>query len=146
MALVVFLQEDKDVTSVYRNLKVFGPFVETPRIFLCMQNINYAEILAWKNDYCFKIISDRGLPFVPALLYSNESLNLDLVNTRSRAACWYRQTLVHVAVNNRTVLYPTIHQYIACIHSYCPCNRIANVRVPKLFFWGGGQKYFIFFI
>ena len=27
-------------------LKVSGPFVETPRIFLCMQNINYAEILA----------------------------------------------------------------------------------------------------
>ena len=27
-------------------LKVRGPFVETPRIFLCMQNINYAEILA----------------------------------------------------------------------------------------------------
>ena len=26
--------------------KVSGPFVETPRIFLCMQNINYAEILA----------------------------------------------------------------------------------------------------
>ena len=21
-----------------------GPFIETPRIFLCMQNINYAEI------------------------------------------------------------------------------------------------------
>ena len=27
-------------------IKVSGPFVETPRIFLCMQNINYAEILA----------------------------------------------------------------------------------------------------
>ena len=27
-------------------IKVRGPFVETPRIFLCMQNINYAEILA----------------------------------------------------------------------------------------------------
>ena len=26
--------------------KVRGPFVETPRIFLCMQIINYAEILA----------------------------------------------------------------------------------------------------
>ena len=27
-------------------LKVSGPFVETPCIFLCMQNINYAEISA----------------------------------------------------------------------------------------------------
>ena len=27
-------------------LKVRGPFVETQRIFLSMQNINYAEILA----------------------------------------------------------------------------------------------------
>ena len=26
--------------------KESGPFVETPRIFLCMQNINYAEIFA----------------------------------------------------------------------------------------------------
>ena len=41
-----------------------GPFVETPRIFLCMQNTNYAEILAWKkNDYYFKIFSDRGLAY-----------------------------------------------------------------------------------
>ena len=32
-----------------RYLKVSGPFVETPRIFLCMQNINYAEILAFKT-------------------------------------------------------------------------------------------------
>ena len=28
------------------HFKVSGPFVETPRIFLCMQTINYAEILA----------------------------------------------------------------------------------------------------
>ena len=28
------------------NFKVSGPFVETPCIFLCMQNINYAEISA----------------------------------------------------------------------------------------------------
>ena len=28
------------------SIKVRGPFVETPRIFLSMQNINYAEILA----------------------------------------------------------------------------------------------------
>ena len=27
-------------------VKVSGPFVETPCIFLCMQNINYAEISA----------------------------------------------------------------------------------------------------
>ena len=27
-------------------IKVRGPFVETQRIFLCKQNINYAEILA----------------------------------------------------------------------------------------------------
>ena len=27
-------------------VKVSGPFVETPRIFLCMLNINFAEILA----------------------------------------------------------------------------------------------------
>ena len=46
--------------------KVRGPFVETPHIFLCMQNINYAEILASKDDYYLKIISDRGLTFVPA--------------------------------------------------------------------------------
>ena len=46
--------------------KESGPFVETPCIFLCMKNINYAEILAWKNDYYLKIISDRGLTFVPA--------------------------------------------------------------------------------
>ena len=46
--------------------KVRDPFVETPRIFLCMQNIDYAEILAWKVDYYLKIISDRGLTFVPA--------------------------------------------------------------------------------
>ena len=32
--------------TIYPNVKVSGPFVETPRIFLCMQNINYAEILA----------------------------------------------------------------------------------------------------
>ena len=32
--------------STVRRLKETGPFVETPRIFLCMQNINYAEILA----------------------------------------------------------------------------------------------------
>ena len=47
-------------------VKVIGPFVETPRIFLCMRNINFAEILAWKNDYYLKIISDRGLTFVTA--------------------------------------------------------------------------------
>ena len=28
------------------HVKVSGPFVETQRIFLCMQNIYYAEILA----------------------------------------------------------------------------------------------------
>ena len=33
-------------SPIYFVLKVSGPFVETPRIFLCMQNINYAEILA----------------------------------------------------------------------------------------------------
>ena len=31
---------------VCRVLKVSGPFVETPCILLCMQNINYAEISA----------------------------------------------------------------------------------------------------
>ena len=36
------------------------------KLFLSMQNINYAEILAWKDDYYLKIISDRGLTFVPA--------------------------------------------------------------------------------
>ena len=49
-----------------QNVKSSGPFVETPRIFLCMQNINYAEILAWKNDYYLKTISNRGLTFVTA--------------------------------------------------------------------------------
>ena len=33
-------------TVLEQIFKVRGPFVETPRIFLCMQNINYAEILA----------------------------------------------------------------------------------------------------
>ena len=47
-------------------VKVRDPFVETPRIFLCMQNINYADILARKDDYYLNIISDRGLTFVPA--------------------------------------------------------------------------------
>ena len=74
-------------------------------------------------------MSDRGLTFVLVLLYSNESLNLDLVNTRSRTAGIYRQT--RVAVNLSTVLYPTSHQYIACIHSYCLCSRI-----PELFWVG----------
>ena len=46
--------------------KESGPFVETLCIFLCMQNINYAKIFAGKNDYYLKIISDRGLTFVPA--------------------------------------------------------------------------------
>ena len=59
-----------DANSVYfiwtKNFKVRGPFVETPRIFLCKQNINYAEILAWKDDYYLKIISNRGFTFVPA--------------------------------------------------------------------------------
>ena len=32
--------------TLHKKLKVRGPFVETPRIFLSMQNINYAEILA----------------------------------------------------------------------------------------------------
>ena len=64
----ISVRRDREQGSVYSCwlLKVRGPFVETPRIFLCMQNINYAEILAWKNDYYFKIISDRGLTFVPA--------------------------------------------------------------------------------
>ena len=35
------------LTSIYYgSIKVSGPFVETPCIFLCMQNINYAEISA----------------------------------------------------------------------------------------------------
>ena len=58
--------------------------------------------------------------------------------------CWYIRTLVRVAVNTCTVLYPTSHQYIACIHSYCPCSRIANIRIPEPFFWGGGPKSVLF--
>ena len=50
-----------------------------------------------------------------------------------------------IAVNTRTVLYPTSHRYIACIHSYCPCSRIANVRIPEPFFWGGGSVFFSLF-
>ena len=37
---------DIHVNMTQVTLKESGPFVETPRIFLCMQNINYAEILA----------------------------------------------------------------------------------------------------
>ena len=36
---------DSSLNSV-GGFKVSGPFVETPCIFLCMQNINYAEISA----------------------------------------------------------------------------------------------------
>ena len=54
-----------DFKDFHLMFKESGPFVETPRIFLYMQNINYAEILARKNEYYSKIISDRGITFVP---------------------------------------------------------------------------------
>ena len=54
------------ITVLFPAFKVKGPFVETPHIFLCMQNINYTEILACKDDYYLKIISNRELTFVPA--------------------------------------------------------------------------------
>ena len=45
-ALVVFLQEDEDVPSVYSNIKVSGPFFETLCVFQCIKNIINAEMWA----------------------------------------------------------------------------------------------------
>ena len=43
----------------------------------------------------------------------------------------YRLSRTHCAITNKS-------PYIACIHSYCPCSRIANVRFPEPFLGGGG--------
>ena len=46
---MIFLHYFHPIFSHVGSLRIFkesGPFVETPHIFLSMQNINYAEILA----------------------------------------------------------------------------------------------------
>ena len=51
MALVVFLQEDEDVPSVYRNLKIFGetarwPVMQPGTSHLQIEHYTHLELLA----------------------------------------------------------------------------------------------------
>ena len=49
---------------------------------------------------------------------------------------------MRVAVNIHTVLYPT-SRHSACIHTYCPCSRMATVYIPEPL-GGGVPKVFYF--
>ena len=52
MTLVVFLQEDEDVLSVYRNLKIFcetAPWMEARRLIITWVSSMWVTVSGWLN-------------------------------------------------------------------------------------------------
>ena len=47
--VLYLITENSKACAELLSLKDNGPSVETSHVFLCVQNINHAEILAWKK-------------------------------------------------------------------------------------------------